>query len=431
MRYTPADRSLFIHNRQEFVKQLKPNSIVVIKSNDIYPKNADGLMNFHQNADLYYLSGIDQEESVLLLFPDTKEEQHREVLFILETNEQLAIWEGEKISKKRATELSGVSNIQWVENFDKTFFALTQQADNIYLNTNEHPRMTTKVETANDRFINECKSLYPLHNYERLAPITYKQRMVKHEEEVKMIQHACDITKKGFLRLLGFIKPGVGEWEIEAELIHEFTRNKSKGFAYSPIIASGFNACVLHYIENNSKVKDGEVILLDVAAEYGNWQSDLTRSVPANGKFTERQRAVYDAVLRVFRFANSILRPGVYPKDYQNQVIEFMEKQLIDLGLIDADEAAKQDASKPLVKKYFMHGTSHHLGLDVHDVCLPNTPFQVGNVVTVEPGIYIREESLGIRLENDILIGERENIDLMASIPIEADEIEALMAESI
>jgi len=428
MRYTPADKSLFIHNRENLTKHLKPNSIAVIKSNDVYPTNADATMRLHQNADLYYLCGIDQEETVLVLFPDAENEEDREILFVLETNEYLAIWEGEKVGKERAFELSGIKNVQWVSSFDSKFFALSHQVENIYLSTNDHPRAVTKVETANDRFIKEAKNLFPLHNFERLSPITYKLRPVKHEEEIKMMQKACDITEKGFLRLLDFIEPGVGEWEIEAELLHEFVRNKSKGFAYTPIIGGGFNACVLHYIDNDNVVKDGDVILMDVAAEYGNYQSDLTRSVPANGKFTERQREVYDAVLRTLRYANSILRPGNTPKEYQNQVITFMETELIGLGLIDAEEAAKQDESKPLVKKYFMHGTSHHIGLDVHDVNLPNAPFEVGNVLTIEPGIYIREENLGIRLENDFLIGAKENIDLMESIPIEADEIEALMA---
>lgn len=428
MRYTPADKSLFIHNRQNFVKDLKPNSIAVLKSNDIFPTNADGTIRLHQNADLYYLCGIDQEETVLMLFPDAENEEDREILFILETNEHLAIWEGEKINKEQATELTGIKNIQWVNNFDNKFYALSRQVENIYFTTNDHPRMVSKVETANDRFIKQCKTRFPLHNFERLAPITYKLRAVKHEEEIKMMQKACDITEKGFLRVLNFIKPGVGEWEIEAELQHEFVRNKSKGFAYTPIIGSGANACVLHYIENKDIVKDGDIILMDVAAEYGNWQSDLTRSVPANGKFTDRQRAVYDAVLRALRYANSILRPGIYPQDYQKKMVAYMETELISLGLIDAEEATKQDDSKPLVKKYFMHGTSHHIGLDVHDVSLPNTPFEVGNVLTIEPGIYIREENLGIRLENDFLIGAKQNVDLMESIPIEADEIEALMA---
>ncbi len=428
MRYTPADKSLFIHNRENFVDHLKPNSIVVLKSNDIYPTNADGTMRLHQNADLYYLCGIDQEETILILFPDAENVADREILFVLETNEHLAIWEGEKIDKEKATELSGIKNVQWVESFESKFFALSHQVENIYLTTNDHPRMVTKVETANDRFIKESKLRFPLHNFERLAPITYKLRPVKHEEEIKMMQKACDITEKGFLRILDFIKPGVGEWEIEAELLHEFVRNKSKGFAYTPIIASGINACVLHYIENKDVVKDGDVILMDVAAEYGNWQSDLTRSLPANGKFTDRQKAVYNAVLRTLRYANSILRPGLYPKEYQKKVIAQMETELIGLGLIDAEAAAKQDVNKPLVKKYFMHGTSHHIGLDVHDVSLPNTPFAVGQVLTIEPGIYIREENLGIRIENCFLIGPKENVDLMETIPIEADDIEALMA---
>ncbi|MCU0780538.1 MAG: M24 family metallopeptidase, partial [Akkermansiaceae bacterium] len=293
--------------------------------------------------------------------------------------------------------------------------------------TNEHLRAAAVVETANDRFIRECKSRYPLHRYERLAPLMHRLRMIKSPEEIAIIQHACDITEAGFRRVLGFIKPGVGEWEIEAELIHEFIRRKSRGFAYQPIIGSGKNACVLHYVENHSVCQDGEMVLLDVAAEYAGWASDLTRTVPVNGRFTPRQRQVYDAVLRVLRAANTILRPGIRILDYQNQVLEIMEAELIGLGLIDAAAAKDQGPDKPLVKKYFMHGTSHHMGLDVHDVSPPHQPVEEGMVFTIEPGIYIREESLGVRLENDYLIGATENIDLMASIPIEADEIEALM----
>ncbi len=429
MRYEQIDNSLFIDNRKKLVAHLEPNSIVVIHSHDIYPVNADGEMPFKQHADLLHLSGADQEESALILFPDSVNEKSREILFVKETNEHIAIWEGEKLTKESATEVSGIEHIEWSSQFDSIFRQLALQADNIYLSTNDHPRLSNPVMTKNDRFIKECKEKLPLHNFERLSPIMHLLRSQKHQVEIDVMQKACDITEKGFRRVLGFIKPGVGEWEIEAELIHEFTMNKSKGFAYTPIIASGKNACVLHYIENNCVAKDGEVILMDTAAEYANWNSDLTRSVPVNGKFTARQRAVYDAVLRTLRYANTILRPGTLPKDYQTKVREFMEKELISLGLIDAQEAKKQDASKPLVSKFFMHGTSHHIGLAVHDVSVENTPFAVGQVLTIEPGIYIHAEDLGIRIENCVVIGEDENIDLMATIPIEADDIEALMAK--
>ncbi|MGB0776070.1 MAG: aminopeptidase P N-terminal domain-containing protein, partial [Akkermansiaceae bacterium] len=357
-----------------------------------------------------------------------KSEKEREILFVRETNDHIAVWEGEKLTKERATALSGISNIQWTSQLDTTLHRLIQQAENIYLTTNEHLRAEVSVETSNARFIKKCREAYPLHKYERLAPLMHRLRMIKGEEEVKMMQKACDITEGGFRRILEFVKPGVGEWEVEAEYVHEFISNKSKGFAYSPIIGSGKNACVLHYLENNQVCQDGDMLLMDVAAEYGNWNADMTRTIPVNGKFTDRQRAVYNAVLRILRKCNTILRPGILPSDYQKQVVAMMEEELIGLGLIDAEEAKKQDESKPLVKKYFMHGTSHHLGLDVHDVSPHEEPVAEGMVFTIEPGIYIREEDLGVRLENDVLIGKDENIDLMANIPIEADEIESLMS---
>ena len=428
MRYDTIDQQLFIDTRKELAKNLKPNSMVIIHSNDIYPTNADGEIPHHQYADLLYFTGADQEESVFIFYPDAKAESQREILFVRETNEHIAIWEGEKLTKEKATEVSGIKRIEWSHDFDKILKGMIHQADHVYLSSNEHCRAQNPVETRNDRFIKQCKKDYPLMNYERLSPITDRLRSIKHPIEIELIQKACDITEKGFRRVLEFVKPGVGEWEIEAEFIHEFTRNKSKGFAYTPIVGGGHNACVLHYIANNCEVKDGDVILMDVGAEYANWNSDMTRSIPVNGKFTDRQKDVYNAVLRTMRYADSILRPGVYPADYQKDVRAFMEKELIGLGLIDAEEAKKQDESKPLVSKYFMHGTSHHLGLAVHDVSDTKEPFAVGQVLTIEPGIYIREENLGIRLENNVVIGEESNTDLMANIPIEADEIEALMA---
>lgn len=428
MRYEPADPQLFKQNRNRLREQLKASSLVLLNSNDVMPSNADGTMPLKQNSDLYYLSGIDQEESVLLLFPDAKKDTEKEILFIRKTSELIAIWEGEKLTKEKATALSGVKNVMWTDQFDATLHRLIQQAEHVYLNTNEHLRSETSVETRDSRFIKKCQAAYPLHKYERLAPLMHRLRIIKDAEEIRMIQKACDITEAGFRRVLEFVKPGVGEWEIEAEFIHEFTRSKSKGFAYSPIIACGKNALCLHYMENKSVCEDGKLLLMDVAAEYGNWNSDLTRTIPVNGKFTDRQRDVYNSVLNVLRRCNEILRPGMLPSDYQKKSLEFIEEELIKLGLIDADEAKKQGDDKPLVKKYFMHGTSHHIGLDVHDVCPVDEPFAVGMVFTIEPGIYINEENMGVRLENDVLIGETENIDLMGSIPIEADDIEALMA---
>lgn len=428
MRYEPADAQLFVRNRSRLAALLKPGSICILHSNDVMPTNADGTLPFKQNSDLYYLSGIDQEETVLVLFPDAADETEREILFVRETNEHIAVWEGEKLSKEKATQLSGIQNVQWTHNLDATLHRLVQQAGNIYLNTNEHLRAEASVETRDARFLKKTQAAFPLHQYQRLAPLMHQLRVTKQPEEVEMIRHACKITEAGFRRILGFVKPGVGEWEIEAEYIHEFLRRKSQGFAYAPIIASGKNACVLHYIANNQVCRDGDLLLMDVAAEYANWNSDMTRAIPVNGKFTPRQRDVYNAVLRVMRQCNQILRPGITLKAYQQQALAFTEQELITLGLIDAAEAKQQDDTKPLVRKYFMHGTSHHLGLDVHDVSPAHQPVTEGMVFTIEPGIYIPEENIGIRLENNYLVGKDTNTDLMADIPIEPDEIEALMA---
>lgn len=428
MRYDPISPDFFVRNRENLRGLLKPNSMVIVLANDIYPTNADGTMAFKQNSDLFYLTGVDQEETALVLMPDAVDPNEREILFVKETSELIAIWEGEKLSKDQARAATGITRIEWSSQFDSFLHRMVPQVEQVYLVTNEHLRASVVVETRNARFIKECQSRYPLHRYERLAPLMHRLRITKDAEELKQIQRACDITEAGFRRLLGFIKPGVGEWEIEAELLHEFVRRGSRGFAYAPIIGTGKNACVLHYVENNTVCQDEQMVLMDVAAEYAGWASDLTRTVPVNGKFTPRQRAVYDAVLRVFRGANEVLRPGNTPIQYQKQVIELMEVELVGLGLFTAEEAKAQGPDKALVKKYFMHGTSHHLGLDVHDVCPPHEPFAEGMVFTIEPGIYIREEALGVRIENDVIIGKDRNLDLMANIPIEADEIEALMA---
>ena len=428
MRYEAIDPALFCHNRARLKDLLKPNSIVILHSNDVMPTNADGAMPFKQNADLIHLSGIDQEESILLLYPEAKNPAHREILFVRETNAHIAIWEGTKLDKKQATGVSGIENIQWTDSFEALSHSLIQQADYVYLHTNEHLRAPKSVQTRNARYIETFISAYPLHSLERLAPLMNQLRPVKHEIEKDLIRKACEITRDGFLRVLKFVQPGVGEWEIEAEFLHEFIRQKSRGFAYSPIIGSGANNNVLHYVENKHVCQDGELILMDVAAEYANWNADMTRTIPVNGTFTPRQKDVYNAVLRVLHKANEILRPGILPSVYQAQVLEFMQEELIGLGLIDATEAADQDERKLLVKQYFMHGTSHPLGIDVHDVSPVDNPVAVGHIYTIEPGIYIPEENLGIRLENNFYIGESENIDLMADIPIEAEEIEQLMA---
>ena len=427
MKYTPLNNSLYKTNRANLAKLLKPNSIAVFHSNDIMPTNADGTMNFRQNNDLLYLSGIDQEESIILIYPDFHDNKLKEILFIRETNEEIAIWEGHKFTKEEARELSGIETVMWTTDFPKVFNTLMAEAENVYLNTNEHIRAVVEVQTRDARFIKSCKEKYPLHNYHRVAPLLHKLRAIKGDEEIKAMQIACDITEQSFRRVLKFVKPGVMEYEIEAEYIHEFIKSRSKGFAYTPIIASGFNACVLHYIENSQQCKDGDVLLMDVGAEYGNYNADMTRSIPVNGKFTDRQKAVYNAVLRVKREAMKMLTPGNVIAEYHKEVGKIMESELLGLGLIDKADIKNQNPDNPAYKKYFMHGTSHHIGLDVHDVGNIYQKMQPGMVFTVEPGIYIREESLGIRLENDIVITDNGLNDLMKNIPIEADEIEELM----
>jgi Xaa-Pro aminopeptidase len=427
VRHESVPKEFFIKNRNNLRALLKPNSIVIIQSNDVMPTNADGTMPFKQNNDIFHLTGVDQEETTLVLLPHAADPKEREIIFVRETNEHIAIWEGAKLTKGQAREVSGIERVEWNSELDGFLHRLVIQADHVYLSTNEHPRVDTEVETRNARLIKRCQAQWPLHRYERLSPLMHRLRMIKDDEEVHMIKKACDITGAGFRRLLEFIKPGVGEWEIEAELLHEFVRRGSRGFAYSPIIGSGASSCVLHYVDNNKFCKDGDVVLLDVAAEYGGWMSDLTRTVPVNGRFTKRQRAVYEAVLRLVRGANEILRPGNTPMEYQKQMLELTERELVGLGLYTAKEAKEQGPGKPLLKKYFMHSVSHPLGLDVHDVFPPHEPFAAGMVFTIEPAIYIREENLAVRLENTVYIGKDANIDLMEDIPIEADEIETLM----
>ncbi len=427
MKYSAIENKLFIENRKRFAKKLKPNALAVFNSNDVMPTNADGTMAFVQNADLFYLSGIDQEESVLVIFPDAKNEAHREILFLKETNEHIAVWEGHKYTKEEAFQTSGIKTVHWMSQFKTVFKTLMNQCEQVYLNTNEHTRALIQVETRDARFLNWCKESYPLHTYMRSAPVMHDLRVVKSKIEIDLIQEACNITEKGFRGLLSFVKPGVWEYEVEAELIHEFVRNRSKGFAYGPIVASGKNATVLHYVDNNKQCKAGDVILLDVAAEYANYASDMTRCLPVSGKFNKRQRKVYDAVLRMKREAMRMMKVGNTLEKLNKEVGELMQEELVKLGLLKNSAIKKQDPANPLYKKYFMHGTSHYIGLDVHDVGNFSRPFEDGMVLTCEPGIYIPEENLGIRLENDILITKKGPIDLMSTIPIEAEEIEALM----
>lgn len=427
MRYEAIESSLFIENRKKFRSHLKPNSLALFVSNDIMPTNADGSMGFRQNSDLFYLSGIDQEDTILVIFPDVKDGKHKEILFVKETSELIAVWEGAKLTKDQATKLSGIEHVYWHQEFEKVMKPLFFQAENIYLNTNEHTRRYIDTQTAQDRMNRQIMDRYPLHCYERSAPIMQRIRSIKSTREIELIQEACDITGRGFRRVLEFVKPGVWEYEIEAEFIHEFVRSRSRGFAYSPIIASGKNACVLHYVDNNRQCKDGDVLLLDVAAEYANYASDLTRSIPVNGKFTKRQKDVYKSVLKVHREAAKMLKVGQTFEKYNKAVGELMTEELIKLNLLKREDVKKENPNWPAYKKYFMHGTSHFLGLDVHDVGFFHEPMQPGMVFTVEPGIYIPEEGLGIRLENNILITTKGQQDLMKNIPIEIEEIEALM----
>ena len=427
MRYSPIDNRLFIENRQKFAAKLKPNSIAVLNSSDIMPTSADGIRSFIQNTDIFYLSGTDQEESILVIFPDAGEEKHKEVLFVKETDEKITVWEGPKYSKEEATAISGIQTVYWTGEFEKVFRRLVFEADRIYLNSNEHLRADVTVETSDARFLKWCKKLYPLHKYERLAPIMHELRAVKSDIEIDLIKRACKITENTFRRLLGFIRPGVWEFEIEAEIYHEFLTNRSRGPAYIPVIASGSNACILHYVQNNRQCKDGDLLLIDFGAEYANYSSDLTRTVPVNGKFTRRQKEVYNAVLRVQKAAIQLLRSGNALEEYNKEVGHLMENELIGLGVLDAEKVKNQNQDSPLYKKYFMHGTSHHLGLDVHDFGNKYRKFEEGMVFTCEPGIYIKEESVGIRLENDILLSKDGPVDLTGDIPIETEEIEDLM----
>ena len=427
MKYTPLLKELYQRNRAKFTAKMAKNGVAIFNANDILPTNADGTMKFRQNNDLFYLCGIDQEETILLLAPDCPNPAWREVLFLRETNAHIAVWEGHKYTKEEAFVASGIETILWLSDFELVFNSVVNLSESIYLNTNEHLRAGVVVETRDARFIQVVKERYPLHRLERAAPILHALRAVKESEEIQQLQIACDITEKGFRRVLEMVQPGVTEYEIEAEFIHEFVRNRSKGFAYEPIIASGPSACVLHYIENNKACLDGELLLLDVAAEYGNYNADMTRTIPVNGRYTQRQRQVYDAVLRVEREAASMLRPGVTIQDYHREVGLVMQSELVGLGLIDQTDIKNQDPAWPAYKKYFMHGTSHHLGLDVHDVGTMHYPISAGMVFTVEPGIYIPDEGFAVRIENNIVVQEQGYLDLMQNIPIEAEEIESLM----
>ena len=428
MKYHPIDSALFVKNRSNFMAQMKANSLAVFNSNDIYPISADSTMPFQQHRDIIYLSGVDQEESILVMFPDCPNKKHREILFLKETNDHIAIWEGEKLTKKRAFEVSGIKTVYWLQDLNKVMAELMAQSDTVHINTNEHYRASIETETREDRFTKWLLNKYPAHKVEKSNPILQRLRSIKDPIELDLLQKACNITEKGIRRVLKFVKPGVAEYEIEAEFIHEFLKNRSKGFAYTPIIASGNNANVLHYIENNQVCNDGDLILLDVGAEYANYSSDMTRTIPVNGRYSKRQKEVYNAVNRVKINATNMLIPGTIWADYHVEVGKLMTSELLGLGLIDTADVQNEDPNWPAYKKYFMHGTSHHMGLDTHDYGLLWEPMETNMVFTVEPGIYIPEEGFGIRLEDDVVIQEKgAPLNLMKNIPIAIEEIEDIM----
>lgn len=428
MRYDSIPVSLFENNRKRFTAKMQNNSLAILTSNDVMPNNADDVMGFAQNNDLFYLSGIEQDETILVLYPDAFKEENRAILFVKEANEQTLIWDGDFLSKEKATAISGIKNVKWIHEFEKTIQLFAFEADTLYLGHNEHiKRLTSEMNTRQDRMIHWCKQKYPLHQYERAAKITRELRPVKSEEEIDLIKKAVSISVKGFNGLLKAVKPGIKEYELEAELAYQYIKNGGNRHAFKPIIASGKNACSLHYNTNDSVCQDGEMILVDFGVCYANYNSDITRCIPVNGKFSARQKEVYESVLHCLKEGSKFLKPGVLSKEYELKMASLIEAELVKLKLITLEDIASQDPQNPAYKKYFMHGTAHHLGLDVHDVGLYSKPFEKGMVLTCEPGIYIREEGIGCRLENDYLLTENGNINLCEEIPIEIQDIEQLI----
>ena len=427
MRYQPINPELFKLNRRRFIRKMLPDSIAIFHSNDLMPRNGDTFHPFRQNSDLFYLSGLDQEETVVVLFPDCVKEEFQEIAFIKRTDEFIAIWQGEKLTKEKATAISGIQKVYWLDQMDNILNELILLSKRIYVNPNENDRFNSAVEDRNLRFAKALQKRYPLHKYHRSQPLLKKLAMIKSPLEIELMQRAIHITGDAFKRVLEFVQPGVMEYEVEAEITHQFIKSGANGHAYEPIVASGANSCILHYVKNNQRCKEGDLLLMDFGAEYANYAADLSRTVPVSGQFTDRQRKVYDAVLTVMKGAQELLVPGTMLEDYHKEVGKMMESALLDLKLLTPSDIEKQDSSYPAYKKYFMHGTSHHLGLDVHDLANRYDPIQAGMVFTCEPGIYIREEEIGIRLENDILVTDAGPVDLMAGVPIEAEEIEELM----
>jgi Xaa-Pro aminopeptidase len=427
MKYKALNVELFQHNRRRFTNELRPGTVAVFNSNDMMPRSGDTCFPFRQNTGLFWLSGIDQEESMLFLFPGCPKEKHEEVLFIKRTNEHIAVWDGHKYTKEEARAVSGIQKVYFLDEGEVIMRELINLSTGIYLNFNEHDKFITAVESSDQRYATLIRATYPGHTIYRSQPILKKLQSIKNNWEIATIQHSIDITQKAFDRVLKFVQPGVWEYEVEAEITHEFLRNRATGHAYNPIIASGKSACVLHYIENDKECKDGDMLLMDFGSEYANYAADLTRTIPVNGRFTERQRAVYNAVLRTLKEARNMLVPGTLLEEYNKEVGLYMQSELLDLGLISKKDIEDQNPDWPAYKKYFMHGTSHHMGLDVHDLSNRYEPFRAGMVFTCEPGIYIPEEGIGIRLENDILVTDEGPVDLFSAIPIEMEEIEDLM----
>ncbi len=428
MRYIPIRKEMYISNREKLVKKLLPGSLAIVNSNDEMPRSGDQTFVFRQNSDMFYLTGLDQEKCILTLCPEHPVENMREILFTVKTNDMMVTWNGHKYTMDEVSQVSGIVNVKWLDDFEFVLRDLMSRVQVVYLNQNEYPKFISDLPLRDARFAAKMRQDFPVHTYQRLAPIITEMRTVKEPEELVQIQRACDLTNDGFRRVLKFVRPGVKEYEIEAEFTHEFIRKGGSGHSYPPIVASGANACILHYNTNANTCAEGELLLLDVGAEYGNYAADMTRTIPVSGKFSPRQRQVYEAVLRVLKAATSMLKPGTTNEKWHAQVCRLMEKELVGLGLINEDDIRNQTADSPAFFRYYMHGTGHFMGLDVHDVGSRQVVFETGMVITCEPGIYIPEEGIGIRLENDILIAE-EPVNLMAGIPVEPDEIERLMAE--
>ena len=421
LKYPKINKNLFIENRKKIIKKIKPNSLILINSNYTMPTNEDGNMPFKQNSDMFYLSGINQEKTTLIIYPDAKEESYKEILFIEKIDKEKIIWEGNKCTKKEAYNISGIKTCLWIENFENIFKKLMNDTEYVYLNTNEHPRASIDIESKDSKFIKWCKNKYPLHKYERIAPIIHNLRKIKSKYEIELIKKACKITEMGIKRIIPIIKPGIMEYEIEAELIHEFIRLRSNGFSFNPIIASGKNSCILHYLNNNKKCKSGEIVLVDVGTDYSNYSSDITRVFPVNGRFTKRQKNVYNSVLKIIKKAKKIINSNKCINNYNKEILETIKEELIKLKLINIKKKNIE------YKKYFMHGITHHLGISTHDVGNMNNKFEEGMVFTIEPGIYIKNENIGIRLENDITIKNNKIEDISGNIPIEIEEIEYMM----